>query len=226
MDSIWVILSALLVFIMQAGLLCVESGLVRSKNSIHVAAKNLGDFIVTSCIFWLLGYGLIYGETFHHIIGTSQFVFEAKDGKEITFFLFQMMFCGTAATIVSGAIAERVHFNSYIIMTIIMSLLIYPVIAHWVWNGNLEDQASGWLKQAGFIDFAGASVVHSVGGWVALAALLIIGPRLGRFGENGAYITGSNLPIASLGCFLIFMGWFGFTGGSVLSWSQDVPQIN
>ena len=225
MDSIWVILSALLVFIMQAGLLCVESGLVRSKNSIHVAAKNLGDFIVTSCIFWLLGYGLIYGETFHHIIGTSQFVFEAKDGKEITFFLFQMMFCGTAATIVSGAIAERVHFNSYIIMTIIMSLLIYPVIAHWVWNGNLEDQASGWLKQAGFIDFAGASVVHSVGGWVALAALLIIGPRLGRFGENGAYITGSNLPIASLGCFLIFMGWFGFTGGSVLSWSQDVPQI-
>ena len=225
MHSIWLILSAILVFIIQAGLLCIEAGLVRSKNSIHVAAKNISDFIIAASIFWLIGYGLIYGTSFHGLIGTSQFLFEPGSGSNVAFFLFQMMFCGTAATIVSGAVAERIHYNSYIIITIIISLLIYPVIAHWVWHGNLDNQTLGWLKQTGFIDFAGASVVHSTGGWVALAALLIIGPRAGRFGEGGAYIIGSNLPLASLGCLLIIFGWFGFTGGSVLSWNETVPHI-
>ena len=225
MDLLWVLFAAFLVFLMQAGFLCLESGLVRSKNSIHVAAKNITDFIVSSAIFWLFGFGLIFGSSFSGLIGTNNFFSSNLDASTTVFFIFQMMFCGTAATLVSGAIAERTHYLGYILITIVISLLIYPVIGHWSWAGILSGEATGWLEKLGFIDFAGSTVVHSVGGWVALAAILVVGARIGRFENGNNRIQGSNLPIAVLGCLLIWFGWFGFNGGSTLGWDESVPKI-
>ncbi len=226
MDNLWVLLSALLVFTMQAGFLCLESGLVRSKNSIHVAAKNISDFVVSSALYWVVGFGLMFGDSIGGIIGSSHFLFNPEaDSSGLIFFIFQMMFCGTAATLVSGAIAERTHYLAYIFITVVISVLIYPVIGHWSWGGIPTGGAVGWFEQQGFVDFAGSTVVHSVGGWVAFAAILVIGPRLGRFENDVERIPGSNVPIAALGCLLIWFGWFGFNGGSALAWDDSVPKI-
>ncbi len=225
-QNLWLLLSAVLVFLMQAGFLCLESGRTRSKNSINVAAKNIADLLVSGAIFWLVGFGLMFGEGWLGVVGRSDFFFgEHQTPYQICFFIFQMMFCGTAATLASGAVAERMTFSGYLCITVILSLLIYPVTGHWAWASAYYSSSQGWLQQLGFVDFAGSTVVHSVGGWVALAAVIIIGPRLGRF-RSGAHLPpGSNLPLSALGTLLIWLGWFGFNGGSTLMLNQSVPMI-
>ncbi|MBJ7552565.1 ammonium transporter [Marinomonas ostreistagni] len=225
-DVVWVLISASLVFLMQAGFLCLESGRIRSKNSINVAAKNISDFIISSAVFNVLGFGLMFGASYQGFIGISEFLFGDNSNPEsISFFLFQMMFCGTAATLVSGAVAERMTFVGYLVMTVILSAVIYPVVGHWAWNGIFQTESQGWLEKSGFVDFAGSTVVHSVGGWVALVAIFLIGPRLRRFEKGINLPQGSNLPLSGLGVLLIWLGWVGFNGGSTLSLNESVPHI-
>ncbi|MBL4583716.1 MAG: ammonium transporter [Pseudomonadales bacterium] len=226
MDIFWILIAALLVFFMQAGFLCLESGLVRSKNSINVAAKNISDFALSGTIFWICGFAIMFGDSVSGWFGSNGFFFgDNASPRSIAIFIFQMMFCGTAATLVSGAVAERMSYGGYIIITATISLLIYPVVGHWAWGGILVGHAVGWLELIGFVDFAGSTVVHSVGGWVALAAIIIIGPRVGRFDGPSKRIPGSNLPMAVMGCMLLWIGWFGFNGGSTLEWNEQVPGI-
>jgi len=211
---------------MQAGFLCLESGKIRSKNSINVAAKNISDFILASVIFWIFGFAIMFGESFNGVFGTSEFfVGERQSAYQISFFLFQMMFCGTAATLLSGAVAERMTFTGYLCVACLLSIVIYPVVGHWVWSSAYQAGNEGWLESIGFVDFAGSTVVHSVGGYVALAAIIIIGPRIGRFDEKGALPTGNNVPLSVLGVLLIWFGWFGFNGGSTLQLTDKVPLI-
>ena len=227
-DTFWVVVAATLVFLMQPGFMCLESGLTRSKNSINVAVKNLADFIFSVLLFWALGYGLMFGASLEGLLGTSHFATDFADNYQLaTFFFFQMMFCGTATTIFSGAVAERMKFSSYLLVVLLLSSLIYPTFGHWAWNGLDHSTPSGWLGRNGFVDFAGSTVVHSVGGWVALAVLLIIGPRRNRFGTDcGFYgFSGSNLPLSVLGTLLLWVGWIGFNGGSTLTMNGSVPRI-
>lgn len=228
-DIIWILLCGGLVFMMQAGFMCLECGMTRAKNSINVAIKNLTDFVLAFVLFWLAGYALMFGYSWAGWIGTTEFLFpfEVRGEWLSAFFFFQAMFCATAATILSGAIAERMHYFGYCFITVFVSLLIYPMFGHWVWNGGDGISPGGWLAKMGFVDFAGSSVVHSVGGWVSLAALIIIGPRMGRFPKDGppAPITGHNLPLSVLGCILLYMGWFGFNGGSTLAINGSEARI-
>jgi len=226
MDYSWLLTSAFLVFLMQAGFLCLESGKVRSKNSINVAAKNISDFIVAVAVYWILGFALMFGDSFHGLFGTSEFFFgDEQTPFQLSFFVFQVMFCGTAATLLSGAVAERMTFEGYIYGTLILSAVIYPISGHWAWSSIYTENNIGWLEGIGFVDFAGSTVVHSVGGSVALAAILIIGPRLGRFDTDKKFPQGGNLPIAALGVLLLWLGWFGFNGGSTLVLNDQVPLI-
>lgn len=228
-DQLWVLFASALVLFMQAGFLCVESGLTRSKNSINVAIKNVTDFGIATIAFWLLGFGLMFGASYSGIIGTNRFftVFNGGDGWISTFFIFQLMFCGTASTIVSGAVAERMSFTAYLASTTIISILIYPISGHWAWGGALPETGRGWLAAKGFVDFAGSTVVHSVGGWVALAALLHIGARVGRFNDDGSAqkMNPSNLPLAMLGGIILWFGWIGFNGGSTLALNERVGPV-
>lgn len=230
-DILWVIISSGLVFFMQAGFLCLESGLTRTKNSINVAIKNITDFGIATLLFYSLGFGLMYGVSFFGFVGTDSFfpTFSSDHPEIPVFFLFQLMFCGTAATIVSGAVAERMKFGAYIVVTTVISTLIYPVFGHWAWGRSFQEyQAlSGWLGRIGFVDFAGSTVVHSVGGWVGLAAMTLIGPRAGRYAKDGTVrtITGHNLPLAMLGTLILWFGWIGFNGGSTLELNGSVPGI-
>ena len=223
----WLLVASALVFMMQAGFLCLESGRIRSKNSINVAAKNISDFIISTTLFWLFGFGIMFGDSVAGIFGGSDFFFDAEHTPwEISFFIFQMMFCGTAATLTSGAVAERMTFIGYLAITVILSAFIYPIVGHWAWSGIYPSEGpQGWLEGLGFIDFAGSTIVHSVGGWVALAAIIIIGPRLGRFEEGIRLPPGNNLPLSALGTMLIWFGWIGFNGGSTLALTNDVPMI-
>ena len=228
-DILWMLVTASLVFMMQGGFMCLESGFTRSKNSINVALKNFTDFAISFCLFWALGFGLMFGATRSGWIGTDAFLlpFESIGEWRTAFFFFQAMFCATAVTILSGAAAERMHYLSYSVVAIIVSGLIYPVFGHWVWNGADGASGGGWLGNRGFVDFAGSTVVHSVGGWVSLAILLLIGPRRGRFPEGGPpqRITGHDVPMSVLGALLLFMGWFGFNGGSTLTLDASVARI-
>ncbi|QDU74088.1 Autoinducer 2 sensor kinase/phosphatase LuxQ [Bremerella volcania] len=221
-NDVWLVSCAALVFLMQAGFCCLEAGLVRSKNSINVAAKNLADFALSGVIFWAVGFGLIYGATAWGWLGTTDFFFDggSKSGGLEAFFLFQLMFCGTATTIIGGAVSERMRFVSYLITASVVALLIYPLYAHWVWGSG------GWLARLGFVDFAGSSVVHGVGGWISLAVCLIVGPRIGRFGDkNSTNCVGHNLPMAALGGLLLAFGWIGFNGGSTFELDDRIPHI-
>ena len=222
-------LCSALVFVMQAGFLCLESGLTRRKNSINVAIKNLADFCLTTIVFWLFAFGLMFGVSWHGWIGVSEFSldFQNIDAFYGSFFIFQVMFCGAAVTIMSGAVAERMKFSSYLIATLVVAGLIYPVVGHWAWTGLDTGEANGFLNSLGFVDFAGSTVVHSVGGWVSLALLLILGPRRGRFDADGKpqRIRPSNLPLATLGVMFLFIGWLGFNGGSTLAFNSQVPLI-
>ncbi len=220
-DILWVVLSAALVFFMQAGFLMLETGLTRLKNSINVAVKNLIDYTLGSLCFFLVGFGLMFGLSYEGYWGTSLFGLAGlSTGKEYAFFLFQVAFMGTAATIVSGAVAERIKFNAYIWISLLISALIYPIFGHWAWGG-------GFLTEMGFVDFAGSTVVHSLGGWVALAGIIALGARKHKFDSDGKphKISGNNLPNAVLGTFILWFGWFGFNGGSTLALNEDVPLI-
>ncbi|MGL5834787.1 MAG: ammonium transporter [Waterburya sp.] len=228
-NSLWLIFNTFLVFVMQPGFMCLESGLTRTKNSINVALKNLISLGISILLFWAVGYGIVFGASSGGIFGSDHFFFnpEAFSPREMVFFPFQMMFCSTASTIVSGASAERLKFRAYAIITVIISGLIYPLVAHWAWNSNGFSDSYGYLEGLGFIDLAGGTVVHSVGGWVSLAVILVVGARTGRFdrpSSSGAPnkfpnkfrgMYASNLPFSVLGVMLIWLGWFGFNAGSV-----------
>ena len=164
-DVSWVLLCAALVMLMQAGFCCLESGLVRSKNSINVSIKNFADFCVSAAIFWIVGFGLMFGASVGGFFGTDGFFFnQHADPWLMAFFLYQLVFCGTATTIISGAVAERMRFAAYIVVAILVAAIIYPVVGHWAWGGVISGEATGWLAKRGFIDFAGSTVVHGVGG--------------------------------------------------------------
>ena len=219
-NLLWVLISAFLVFLMQLGFAMVETGMVRVKNTINVAMKNLIDTIFGLILFWLVGYGLMFGYDLNGLIGTDGFAIDGKDFNENGFFFFQAMFAATAATIISGAVAERIKFNAYVIVTIVVTSLIYPIFGHWAWSDN------GWLKQLGFVDFAGSTVVHSIGAWIGLAGAIALGPRLGKF-KNGKVkrFAPSNHNFVVFGVFILFFAWFGFNGGSLLRFEPQVTSI-
>ncbi|MBU2939949.1 ammonium transporter [Lacinutrix sp. C3R15] len=208
MGMLWMLISGILVFFMQAGFTLVETGMTRSKNAANIAMKNLLDICVGSLTYWLVGYSLMYGDT-----SNGWFFWSGLMQGEGADLFFQTMFAATAATIVSGAIAGRTKYSTYAIFSILMTALIYPIAGGWQWQG------SGWLTDLGFIDFAGSSIVHSVGGWAALVAAFMVGPRIGKFvdGKVNA-IPGHNQILATLGVFILWLGWFGFNGGSQLAW--------
>lgn len=215
LDMIWLLLAASLVFFMQAGFAMVEVGLTRAKNAGNIIMKNLMDFCVGSLVFWAVGWAFMYGTSFHGLFGTSRFFILGAEATEFRDWMFQVVFAATAATIVSGAMAERTKFSGYLLYSIIISALVYPVSGHWIWGG-------GWLSSLGFHDFAGSTVVHSVGGWAALAGAVTLGPRVGKYVTDGKHVTskpilGHNLPLASLGVFILWFGWYGFNAGSTLS---------
>ena len=227
-DTLWVIDCAILVFIMQAGFMCVESGLSRHKNSINVALKNAADFGVSVVVFWLFGVGLMFGKSFNGLFGTDLFMFATDISQYQTYFVFQAMFVATAATIISGAVAERLKFVGYLVMTIFATGIIYPIVGHWAWSSSYLGEAmnKGWLAALGFVDFAGSTIVHSVGGWIALSGVLILGPRIGKYSDaNKGKFTGSSFPLAVLGTLILWFGWFGFNGGSNGAMDDAVPLI-
>ncbi len=215
-DTIWVLITAALVFFMQAGFAFVEAGFTRSKNTINILYKNLMDFAVGSIIFWILGFGLMFGTDIGGIIGTPDLFFKNGWTGAIpaeAFLIFQTVFAATAATIVSGAMAERTEFKSYLLYSLVISAVIYPVSGHWIWGG-------GWLSQLStpFHDFAGSTVVHMVGGVIALTGAIVLGPRLGKYsGKKANAIPGHNIPYGTLGVFILWLGWFGFNPGSQLA---------
>ena len=222
-NSLWVLVSAALVFFMHAGFALVESGFCRRKNAVMVLMKNFGVIAVSSLVFYLVGYGVMFGEG-NTFLGLTNF-FPNNGGAEAglppyVFLFFQLVFVATACTIVSGAIAERGRLLTFFVFTALATLLIYPVVGHWVWGG-------GWLSELGFIDFAGSTVVHGVGGGMALAGALVIGPRLGRYLPDGTSrpMPAHSFPLAALGVLILWLGWFGFNGGSELAIDAEVGRI-
>lgn len=232
LDTLWVLIAGMLVFFMNLGFACVESGFARSKNAVNILSKNLIVFAVASLGYLLLGFGFMFGDG-NGFIGTSGlFMVSGKDTSPLTNeayegvysalswtgiplyakFFFQLVFCGTAATIVSGAVAERIKYISFIVFSFALTLVIYPIIGHWIWGG-------GFLSQLGFFDFAGDTVVHSVGGWAALAGVIILGPRVGKYTKDGKMnpIPGHNMSLATIGLFVLWLGWFGFNPGSTMA---------
>ncbi|PMC40326.1 ammonium transporter [Bacillus sp. UMB0899] len=217
-NVLWMVIATFLVFFMQAGFTLLEAGLVRAKNSINVAMKNVVDLLITTVMFSLIGFAFMFGSSASGWIGFEGFLLRGleDDPYNWAFLLFQIVFAGTAATIVSGAIAERVKFSAYIIGTIMISAIIYPIFGHWAWGSLWNSESQGWLEALGFMDFAGSTVVHSVGGWVALAAAIIVGPRIGKYSPNGKSrkFAMSNAVLAVTGVFILWLGWFGFNAGS------------
>lgn len=221
-NMLWIATAGALVFLMQAGFALLESGMSRAKNSLNVVMKNYMDVCIGTLIFWAVGYGLMFGANSSGWFGTDGFFINDAEPMTWGVILFQTMFAATAVTIASGAMAERTRYNAYLIGALVITGFIYPVFGSWVWNSD------GWLAKMGFIDFAGSTVVHSVGAWCALAGIIVVGPRLGRFGPRGEprEIRGHNLTLVALGGFILWFGWFGFNGGSTLSASVDIGLIN
>jgi Amt family ammonium transporter len=229
LDTIWTLLAAVLVMFMQAGFAMLEAGFTRAKNACNVLMKNLMDFSFGSIAYWVIGFGIMFGMG-NLFFGTSGFflkdtggVFASLDWTLVPLeckYFFQLVFCATAATIVSGAMAERTKFIAYIIYSIVISAFIYPVVGHWIWGG-------GWLAKIGMWDFAGSTVVHSVGGWLALAGAVMLGPRIGKYNQDGSSnaIPGHNIPLATLGVFILWFGWFGFNPGSTMGAVRDIAHI-
>ena len=230
-NTIWVLVTAKLVFFMNLGFAMVESGFARVKNTVNILSKNFIVFAVATLGYLFLGWGLMFGDGngfvglkgLFFLLGADnspatgdlyQGVYRALSWASVPLlakFFFQLVFCGTAATIVSGAVAERIKYVSFIVFSFFMSMLIYPIVGHWVWGG-------GWLQQKGMLDFAGSTVVHSVGGWAALAGVLLLGPRFGKYdGDKINVIPGHNLSLATLGTFVLWFGWFGFNPGSTMT---------
>lgn len=228
LDFVWIIMSGILVFFMQAGFALLESGAARSKNMVNVLMKNYMDMCVGAIGFSLIGFGLMFGINETGWFGTSKFLLLDMQDRDYVMFFFQLMFASTAATIVSGAIAERTKFMGYLIGSIVICALIYPVFGAWAWGGSIfADSGNGWLRSLGFIDFAGSTVVHSLGGWAALAAAIVVGPRIGRFGKNGKVfdIPAHNTSLMALGTFILWFSWFGFNGGSTLVANASIGHI-
>lgn len=224
LDTVWVLVAAFLVFFMQAGFGMVEAGFIRAKNTCNILTKNFLDFCMASLAFFLVGYALMFGDG-NAFVGTKGWLLMGLDDRVGTlplfaFWLFQAAFCGAAATIVAGGMAERMKFVAYLIYSFIISAVIYPIVGHWIWGG-------GWLGKMGFADFAGSTVVHTVGGIAALIGTLILGPRHGKYGIDGKprAIAGHNIPLASLGVFILWFGWFGFNPGSTLGVSDGGMMI-
>ncbi|TXK85591.1 ammonium transporter [Paenibacillus sp. N3.4] len=218
-DTIWVVLTAAMILLMEGGFALLEAGFVRQKNAVSIIMKVFVDIAFGALIFYFLGFGLMYGKDAAGLIGTSGF-FMSGDLSHIslsisheTYWLFQCAFVIAVISIVSGAVAERINFRAYILYTIAMTGFIYPIAGHWVWS------AHGWLGKLGMIDFAGSAVIHALGGFSALAAAMMIGPRIGKFSPDGTanIVPPSNLPLASVGAFILWFGWFGFNSGSTLS---------
>ncbi|HCF73512.1 MAG TPA: ammonium transporter [Arenicellales bacterium] len=225
-DMVWVLFCSCLVLFMQAGFSCLEAGLIRAKNTINVVIKNTVDFAISVVGFGLIGFSVMFGPSILGWLGEPFSLLNIASPHIYLVFVFQAMFCATATTILSGAVAERMSFYGYCFVAIFMVLMVYPVVGHWAWGGLLSSsENSGWLTKLGFRDFAGSTVVHSVGGWVALAAVLKLGPRIGRFGPGSSPIEPSSLTLTSLGVFLLWIGWLGFNGGSTLQASETVPLI-
>ena len=228
LNIVWTAVAAFLVFFMQAGFAMVESGFTRAKNTINIMMKNLMDFSIGTIAFWLIGFGLMFGVT-NGLFGTTNFALSLKDvesgGWNWTFLFFQTVFAGTAATIVSGAMAERTKFTGYLIYSIFICALIYPVFGSWAWGGLLD--GGGWLENLGFLDFAGSTVVHSIGGWLALAGAIVLGPRIGKYGPDGKAkaIPGHNITLGALGVFILWFGWFGFNPGSTTFGDGNIGRI-
>jgi len=219
-NMLWVLLCGFLVFLMQLGFSMIETGSVRSKNTINVAMKNLIDTVFGIAFFWLIGYGIMFGYDIDGMIGSTQFMMDGTNPKENTFFFFQAMFAATAVTIISGAVAERIKFNGYIVVAIIVTSFIYPLYGHWAWAEN------GWLKELGFTDFAGSTVVHSMGAWIGLVGAVFLGPRLGKFTKGKVhYFAPSNHNFIVFGVFILIFAWFGFNAGSLLVFNDKVSLI-
>ncbi|MBA3007539.1 MAG: ammonium transporter [Proteobacteria bacterium] len=229
LDYIWTLVCAALVFFMQAGFACVEAGFTRAKNAINIMMKNLMDFSVGSLAFWAIGFGLMFGKTTTGWFGTDGFFLSdftvGGDPWILAFWMFQVVFAATAATIVSGAMAERTKFVTYIIYSAVISAFVYPIFGSWAWGSLFH--GDGWLGKLGFIDFAGSTVVHSIGGWAALAGALVLGPRIGKYTKDGRVkaIPGHNIPLAALGVFILWLGWFGFNPGSTTAGNTTIAMI-
>ncbi|MFA9397247.1 MAG: ammonium transporter [Clostridiaceae bacterium] len=218
-DTMWVLIAAAFVFFMQAGFALVETGFTRAKNSGNIIMKNVMDFCIGSIVFWFVGFTIMFGKDAFGLIGTGKlmgfgnFDFLGLSIPIDAFLIFQTVFCATAATIVSGAMAERTKFKAYVVYSLFISAVIYPISGHWIWGG-------GWLAQMNFHDFAGSTAVHSVGGWAALVGAMILGPRLGKYNKDGSVakkFPAHNLALGALGVFILWFGWFGFNPGSTLS---------
>ena len=226
-NIVWTCIAAFLVFFMQAGFAMVEAGFTRAKNAVNILMKNLMDFSVGTIAFFLIGFGLMFGKT-NGLFGTTLFGLSGVEpGADWnwTFLIFQTVFAATAATIVSGAMAERTKFVGYLVYSFFITLFIYPIFGSWAWGGLLD--GNGWLEKLGFLDFAGSTVVHSIGGWLALAGAIVLGPRIGKYGpdKKPKAILGHNIPLAALGVFILWFGWFGFNPGSTTSGDGSIGYI-
>lgn len=233
LDTVWVLITAFMVFFMNLGFAAVESGMCRAKNCVNILSKNFIVFAVSSIAFWAIGWGIMFGDSDNPWIGQKGLWFVGgEDNSPATLteykgdysainwtgvplmakFFFQLVFTGTAATIVSGAVAERIKYHTFIVFSFIMGTVIYPVVGHWIWGG-------GYLSQKGFFDFAGSTQVHSIGGWAALAGIIVLGPRIGKYSADGKVqaIPGHNMSLATIGCFVLWFGWFGFNPGSTMA---------
>jgi len=230
LNYVWTLIAATLVFFMQAGFAMVESGFTRARSACNIMMKNLLDFAMGSLAFWAIGFGLMFGASKTGWFGTTDFFLSGWTGPDgdqwiLAFWMFQCVFAATAATIVSGAVAERIKFTGYLAYSAIVCAIIYPVFGSWAWGSLLH--GSGWLEAKGFIDFAGSTVVHSIGGWCALAGAIVLGPRRGKFGPKGEVraIPGHNIPMAAIGVFILWMGWFGFNPGSTTAGDPSIAMI-
>ncbi len=212
-NTVWVLIASILVFFMQAGFALVESGFTRAKNTANIIMKNFLDFCIGSLLFWIVGYSIMFNDGNLFLGAISLFSNFSIDlpVTQAAFLFFQTVFAGTAVTIISGAVAERMKFGSYIIVSIVITAIVYPISGHWVWGG-------GFLSSLGFLDFAGSSVVHGLGGFAALAGAMVLGPRIGKYNEDGTSndIAGHSLTLGALGVFILWFGWFGFNPGSTL----------
>lgn len=236
LNIVWTLVAAVLVFFMQAGFAMVEAGFTRAKNAVNILMKNLMDFSIGSLAFFLVGFGVMFGASKAGVVGTDLFAMKGLIGSgggtewAYTFLIFQTVFAATAATIVSGAMAERTKFAGYLAYSVVICLFIYPVFGKWAWGSLFADNGAGWLENlptGAFCDFAGSTVVHSVGGWLALAGALVLGARYGKYDSKGEprAIPGHNLPLAALGVFILWMGWFGFNPGSTTTGDGEIGRV-